>query len=57
MKNKSQYWPCGAKKRVEIAENEKAQRTDGAKERRTDGLSDGRSDGRTDPLIEVLLST
>ena len=45
LRNKSQYWPCGAKKRVDTAENEKALRTDGATEWRSD---DGRMDRRMD---------
>ena len=32
LENKSQYWPCGAKKRVDTAKNIKAERTEGAME-------------------------
>ena len=34
--NKSQYWPRGAPKQVESAENEKVQRTNRATDGRTD---------------------
>ena len=41
--NKSQYWPRGAPKHAETAENEKAKRT----YRQTDRPTNGRTDGQT----------